>query len=232
MTASTGTSEDAGDGDSLRRTLGEIEEQVAELTASDGSLQEKSELGEDLDGVVSELTARLATVEEELQRALGVLAESRSDLRQLAEQRLPDTQEKLAEANSATEVAASRMMDRLERALELVSELDLPAGTSGQELEQELHEVINSLQFQDITSQQIRHVSTVLRDTERRLGSLASVLFGEERTPDSGAGANGVGDGGDDHAFEDSAEGDGSFDPDATTDGASDRQDVADEVFG
>jgi len=91
---------------------------------------------------------------------------------------------------SATELAATRMMDGLERAHAYVDRLDeidasgsfddsiVEAAAVRAKVRDELFAVMGSLQFQDITSQQLGHVAQMLRDIERRLHATSSLLSG------------------------------------------------------
>jgi chemotaxis regulatin CheY-phosphate phosphatase CheZ len=91
---------------------------------------------------------------------------------------------------SATELAATRMMDGLERAHAYVDRLDeidasgnvgdsvIEAATVRAKMRDELFSVMGSLQFQDITSQQLGHVAQMLHDIERRLHATSALLSG------------------------------------------------------
>jgi chemotaxis regulatin CheY-phosphate phosphatase CheZ len=92
--------------------------------------------------------------------------------------------------SSATELAATRMMDGLERAHALTDSLDrldtpdrspeaaVESAAVRARLRDELFSVMGSLQFQDITSQQLGHVSQMLHDIQRRLHATSSLLSG------------------------------------------------------
>lgn len=106
---------------------------------------------------------------------------SRSLLERTPVDRLQRSQEKLHEVTSATETAASDMLDGLDRALSLVDELDRDDGVPADaatcdRLREELFRVISCIQFQDITSQQIGYASSVLEDFERRMQMLIALL--------------------------------------------------------
>ncbi|HEY5087611.1 MAG TPA: hypothetical protein VII66_09670 [Gemmatimonadaceae bacterium] len=132
-----------------------------------------------------------------MQRATGEIAQvlctlhtSREALQGVTLQEIQDSAIKLGEVCSATEIAATRMMDGLERAHALVDRLDeldsldgvgdsvIEAATVRAKIRDELFAVMGSLQFQDITSQQLGHVSQMLRDIERRLHAISSLLSG------------------------------------------------------
>lgn len=132
-----------------------------------------------------------------MQRATGEIAQvlctlhtSREALQGVTLQEIQDSAIKLGEVCSATEIAATRMMDGLERAHALVDRLDeldsldgvgdsvIEAATVRAKIRDELFAVMGSLQFQDITSQQLGHVSQMLRDIERRLHAISALLSG------------------------------------------------------
>ena len=162
----------------------------------------------------------------EIVSVLGSLRESRSLLEKTAVDRLHHTHAKLKEVSTATETAATSILDGLERCLGMVDSLEgssasdpASAGTHAQ-LRDELFTMMNHMQFQDITTQQINYASNVLTDMEARLAQLASVLdpaaFGV-RTASFAAPA--------------APAGPQSFDPAASTQNAEQRQAVADDVF-
>jgi len=137
-----------------------------------------------------------------MQRATGEIAQvlctlhtSREALQGVTLQEIHDSATKLGEVCTATELAATRMMDGLERAHALVDELDElgssdldsselcgdrtnEAATIRARIRDELFAVMGSLQFQDITAQQLGHVSQMLRDIECRLQAISSLLSG------------------------------------------------------
>ena len=118
----------------------------------------------------------------EMAGVIESLRSSRGVLEQAASQRLKQTHESLAEVSSATETAATAILDGLDRALELVDQLD-PETSGGaaavdpsdhaSRLRDELHQMMGLVQFQDITAQQLGHASSVLQDIEARLIALS-----------------------------------------------------------
>jgi chemotaxis regulatin CheY-phosphate phosphatase CheZ len=154
--------------------------------------------------------------------ALGSLRETRSILEHVAADRLKSTNDKLLEVSSATEVAATDILDGVERAIAMVDALaqstDHDAATIAA-LREELFRVMGCMQFQDITCQQLAHASSVLSDMERRLVDIARLFdpsaFGE-LVLDASVGAGGSGG--------------VHFDSHASTKNAETRQAVADEV--
>ena len=177
----------------------------------------------------------LADLPQILERAnaqiLSVLArlrESRAALQRSTVDNLHVTHEKLREVTSATEDAAINIMDACDRATGLVDELDAidaqpqpdraKAGALRSTLRDELFLMMGALQFQDITSQQLSHASSVLVDMEQRLIDV-SKLFDTNGTHEGTV------------AIPANASRAGSFDPNATTRDAEGRQALADEIF-
>lgn len=120
---------------------------------------------------------------EEMAGVIDVLRASRGLLEQAASHRLKETHESLAEVSSATETAATGILDSLDRALELVDLLDPGASGEAEEpadpgdhtskLRDELHQIMDIVQFQDITAQRLGHAGGVLQDIEARLIALS-----------------------------------------------------------
>lgn len=158
----------------------------------------------------------------EIVSILESLRRSRSILEKNAMERLQLTHEKLREVSAATEIAATDMLDGLDRALALVDRMDHSQDATPDTrnlLREELFRVITCLQFQDITSQQLSYASTVLEDLEQRLNSLVRLI--DHSLPDEPS-SNG-------HAATNITA--RHFDPEASTRDASTRQAVADEIF-
>ncbi len=124
----------------------------------------------------------------EVVNIIDSLRKSRGLLEKAAMERLQSTHAKLAEVSSATEMAATGMLDGLDRALVLVDALEGASedkeAEAGQksgpeirdEIRDELHMLIGLLQFQDITSQQLGYASGVLLDIEERMVRIAEVF--------------------------------------------------------
>ena len=132
------------------------------------------EAGRALPPVFQRAYHEIAGIYESVRRSRALLERAPVD-------RLQRTQEKLNEVTSATETAASDMLDGLDRALSLVDELDRDDGQPADSatcdrLREELFRVISCIQFQDITSQQIGYASSVLEDFERRMQVLLALL--------------------------------------------------------
>lgn len=180
----------------------------------------------------------------EIRGALETLRRSRGVLERATVERIQRTQANLREVSSATEKAASDMLDGLDRALLLIDRLDScadpvlgeeadteDASEIRTELRDELFHLISSLQFQDITSQQLRYASGVLTEIESRLVAIANLfdsglaeldLVEDESGEDAGA-----------TSAQPRAPSDDSdtYDPAATMDDPEGRQAIADEIF-
>ena len=176
-------------------------------------------------GAVLRLPGTLLKAYAEICEVLGNLRESRDAIRQATVDKLQHTTAKLAEVSSATEVAATGILDGLDRAIVLVDELDSidqSGDTRGQDvrlrLRDELFQVQSCLQFQDITAQQLNHASSILVEVERRLLGLAQTL-------DPGASGLPV------PEVPQQAPENRAFDPGATLHDADIRQALADSIF-
>jgi chemotaxis regulatin CheY-phosphate phosphatase CheZ len=181
---------------------------------------------------LSELVATLHGVYGEIMGIIGSLRDSRNLLEQAAMERLKRTHEKLHEVTSATEMAATGMLDGLDRSLVLLDRLEETDDEAGAEvrdsLREELHGLISLLQFQDITAQQLGYASGVLSDIEDRLVRIARVfdLDGSfEETPEPEVQTDVFEAAGADASAE-------TCDPDASHFEADSRQALADEIFG
>ncbi len=139
---------------------------------------------------VGVLLAIMERASSDIAQVLCTLHTSREALEGVTLQEIQDSTLKLTEVTSATEMAATRMMDGLEHSHALLDRLDdletgrRVADSIGEsaairsQLRDELFSVMGSLQFQDITSQQLGHVVQMLRDIERRLHATSALLSG------------------------------------------------------
>lgn len=103
---------------------------------------------------------------------LDRLRESQSLLQDTAIQKLQDTSAKLHEVTSATESAATDIMDGLDRTLALIDRLETGETAPGavtSDLRDEIFGVMNHLQFQDITAQQLQHAASLLLEMETQM---------------------------------------------------------------
>jgi hypothetical protein len=175
----------------------------------------------------------LAMVPVILQRANAEIASVMQSLRQCRSQlegattdKLQITHEKLREVTSATEVAATDILDGLDRAHGLIDEMDAEAEANGgsprgrelrDRMRDEIFRITGHLQFQDITTQQLSYASSVLVEMEARLAEIARLFdprrYGAPELPPSLAGLQPT------------------FTRDASYGNVEDRQKVADEIF-
>jgi hypothetical protein len=177
----------------------------------------------DLPRILLRAHAEISQVLESLRRSRGILERTTME-------RVQKTQSKLREVSSATEDATIGMLDGLDRSLSLVDRLDEDAArseperaaTHRDELRERLHALITSLQFQDITSQQLSYASAVLEDLENRMAAVAALidqnLSGLEQVAQ-------------DHPNATTHPAARHFDSDASTLDAETRQALADEIF-
>lgn len=167
----------------------------------------------------------------EIVSALDALKRSRSVFERVTIDRVQETHQKLREVSSATEIAATDMLDGLDRAAGLLDRLDAiesgaadgadeEAATLRSQLREEIDHLMSCLQFQDITSQQLHFAASVLHDIEQRLSAITDLF---DRTI-------GIGEGSLDADGAAVAEA-GDFDPGASMLNAEGRQAMADEIF-
>lgn len=181
--------------------------------------------------IAADAAASFADVPEILSRAsliinkmLESLRAGQQVLQRAAVERLHHTNTKLHEISSATESATTEIMDGIDRAFLLVDQLDAddvgPRGAEiGGKIREELFAVITQLQFQDITSQQLDHASSIIQDMEHYLDEFVVLLdlptLGTVKSPEvTLAGVEA-----------------GAFDPCATTLDAEKRQALVDEIL-
>ena len=145
----------------------------------------------------TDLSARFVHALGEVHAMLASIRTGREQIRVATTERLSHSNDKLGEVSSATESAAIDIMDALERAIANVDELetdevliDAERGNAIRgDLREELFAVMGHMQFQDITSQQIMHVQSMLADLEGRLADMAARFDtgfdGPARSPDA-----------------------------------------------
>ncbi|MBY0489574.1 MAG: hypothetical protein K2R93_07005 [Gemmatimonadaceae bacterium] len=176
---------------------------------------------------LAELPNILEQANAQILNVLARLRESRAALQTTALEKLATTHEKIREVTSATEDAAINIMDACDRATQMVDELDTidAADTPDRDkatairgnLRDELFLMMGALQFQDITSQQLAHASSVLVEMEQRLLDVAR-LFDHNVDADIVLGKTDVPDA-------------QTYDPNATIRDAEGRQALADQIF-
>ncbi len=154
---------------------------------------------------------------------LESLRHSKSLLERATLDKIARTGEKLREVSSATESAATDILNGIERATTIVDDLDACDETGDRDgaralrgaLRDELFALMGHMQFQDITSQQLAYASAVIEDIEVRLEAVAHLF----ELPLHAATESGVSPAAAAH-----------FDPEATISGRVERQAVADEI--
>ncbi len=161
----------------------------------------------------------------EITAVLDSLRQSRSLLERATLDKLSHTGSKLREVSSATETAATDILNGIDRANALVDGLDACAETDDREqaaalranLRDELFAVMGHMQFQDITAQQLAYASAVLDEVEARLAAIAHAF----EVPHASKPAEGL----------EAPATPQTFDPNATTAGREERQATADEII-
>ena len=130
------------------------------------------------------LPALLVRAMNEVHGMLASIRTGRETIRAGTTERLAQSSDKLNEVSSATANAALDIMDALERAVAKVDELETDAVIADDakghvirgDLRDELFAVMGHMQFQDITSQQIMHVQSMLAELEGRLAEIANLF--------------------------------------------------------
>lgn len=126
----------------------------------------------------------LERANQEIQAVLANLRDSRTALETATVEKIQHTSEKLREVTSATEVAATDILDALDRAQGMIDDLDAadaaddkPAAQQTRDrLREEIFGMMGCLQFQDITTQQLAYAASVLTDMETRLLQIAKLF--------------------------------------------------------
>jgi chemotaxis regulatin CheY-phosphate phosphatase CheZ len=127
----------------------------------------------------------VAILVRQLQEATAQLESHRRALTGEAAPQIRHTEDRLRDVTEATETAATSILDGVTQLTELVDSLGkmaLPSEAApivGQ-LSDGLFDLMGHLQFQDITSQQLRYAESVLRATECQLITMASEGSGIE----------------------------------------------------
>ena len=159
----------------------------------------------------------------EIQGVLANLRDSRTALETATVEKLQHTSEKLKEVTSATEVAATDILDALDRTQGMVDDLEAAEQADDRAkaaqvrdlMREEIFGMMGALQFQDITTQQLAYAASVLSEMESRLLQIARLFDPAASMVQSMAGSPDP----------------RTFDPRATTRGAEQRQALADEIF-
>lgn len=163
----------------------------------DHAIQELSASGAELDreatgflahvmaqpGGFAELSRTLLRAYAETAGIVGRFRETAGMLDSTGIDKLKEMHGHLQEVSSATEVATHGILDGLTRAVSLVEKLDDADQLSDAErhrmvssLREELGGVVNHLQFQDITAQQLKHIEHQLADMNRRITQVVKIF--------------------------------------------------------
>src|SRR5205823_65486 len=120
-------------------------------------------------GGFAELSRTLLRAYAETAGIVGRFRETAGMLDSSGIDKLKEMHGHLQEVSSATEVATHGILDGLTRAVELVEQIDEAPTMTDEErhrmiasLREELGGVVNHLQFQDITAQQLKHIESQL----------------------------------------------------------------------
>ncbi|HEX6632310.1 MAG TPA: hypothetical protein VF048_14515 [Gemmatimonadaceae bacterium] len=162
----------------------------------------------------------------EIINVLGSLRQCRSTLESATADKLQITHAKIREVTNATELAATDILDGLDRAQSIIDEMDAEAAQAGEgsphgrelrdRLRDEIFSVTGCLQFQDITTQQLAYAGSVLVEMEERLSEIARLFdprrYGAPELPVPGVQIQPT------------------FSPDASVHDAAARQAVADQL--
>lgn len=179
----------------------------ASLRLVDHAIEELSASGAELDreatgflahvmaqpGGFAELSRTLLRAYAETAGIVGRFRETAGMLDSTGIDKLQQMHGHLREVTSATETATTDILDGLSRAGSLVEQLDGASTLSDTDrhqmassLREELSNVVNHLQFQDITGQQLKHIGNLLGDMNRRITQVVkifsppSVTFGND----------------------------------------------------
>lgn len=207
--------------------LNELEAIEAEVSRSEDEVRQLSAQVSRAHAGIADLPSILLRAYGEIQNVLESLKQSRDLLEQSAVEKIHHTTDKLKEVSSATEVAATDIMDGIDRALALVDQAEASDDAEARaaahaDLRNELFGVMGHMQFQDITSQQLNYASSVLGEMEARLMQLASLFDPRSFAVDAPLPA----------AAPEAPTGPATFDPAATTQDAGSRQALVDDIFG
>lgn len=163
----------------------------------DHAIQELSDSGAELDreatgflahvmsqpGGFAELSRTLLRAYAETAGIVGRFRETAGMLDSTGIDKLQQMHGHLREVSSATETATHGILDGLTRAVALVEDLDEAPSLSDAErhrmvasLREELGGVVNHLQFQDITAQQLKHIESQLADMNRRITQVVKIF--------------------------------------------------------
>lgn len=134
-------------------------------------------------GGFAELSRTLLRAYAETAGIVGRFRETAGMLDNAGIERLQQMHGRLREVSSATETATTDILDGLSRAAALVEQLDNESEVPDADrrrmassLREELSNVVNHLQFQDITGQQLKHIGILLGDMNRRMTQVVKIF--------------------------------------------------------
>ncbi len=100
-----------------------------------------------------------------LKNIMPLMSEMNNSLQDSAH-KLPTASDRIEDVNKATEYATVEILDALDRissSLEKLPEMDKPTQTDSiSNMHEEVENIVNALQFQDITSQKLDHANKIL----------------------------------------------------------------------
>ncbi|MEO8562960.1 MAG: hypothetical protein ABI601_12835 [bacterium] len=159
--------------------IGELQPGVSDAGAHDESTEESPIAASA--GVPSGLLRAHGEIEGMLEQVRA----SRDVLTHAPATRMSLLQSKLLEVSTVSEDATTDILDALDQALAIVDQLDVLAASEGSStraddlrktLRDELFRMMQPLQFQDITTQQLAYASSVIMQMEDRLTNLVSLF--------------------------------------------------------
>ena len=131
------------------------------------SLVQGTSQDEDISGIATELRDLLDYIGAAKTELIGIQPKS------MSHRDIPEAGEQLTAIVSATEGAASTIMDAADSVGEIAEELD---GEASEKLEAIATELFQASGFQDLTGQRITKVARTLDQLEERLSSLATAI--------------------------------------------------------
>jgi hypothetical protein len=172
---------------------------------------------------LQEVSGSLAFGYQSILKILRALRQGRGSIESVAAEKLHPAHAKLQEVTNTTEIAATDILVGIEDSLAMVDRLDEHAASGDadaaaavrSDLRNKLFDLMNHLQFQDITRQQLNHASAVLLDTEHHLAQIAAAIEPAAAPLAVPAPAD---------------PNRGTYDPRATSNDAAGRQAIADQV--
>ncbi|MFH1852281.1 MAG: hypothetical protein ABIA75_08055 [Candidatus Neomarinimicrobiota bacterium] len=98
-----------------------------------------------------------------LQEIIPLIAEANSSLQE-STHKLPTASDKISQVSESTELATQTIMDKLDNISAKVTDFASDNGNAGQvdAIQNDIFDIINALQFQDITAQQLEHANRIL----------------------------------------------------------------------